>query len=67
MSLANVLHLGGPAPDLGMSELDEISAMVYLGDIYSVLLLAATGDHRAAADLAPVPQGPLDTVWPFIR
>jgi hypothetical protein len=68
MSLARVLNpRGRPAPDLGLSELDETSAMVYLGDVYSVLLLAAIADRAALAEptaLAPVPA---DSVWPFIR
>lgn len=67
MSLANILRLDGPVPDLGLSDLDETAAMVYLGDIYSVLLLSATGDRRADGEAAPVRRGTLDTVWPFIR
>ncbi len=67
MSLSNILRLDRPAPDFGLSDLDETAAMVYLGDIYSVLLLAATGDRRADGESAPVRRGSLDTVWPFIR
>jgi hypothetical protein len=47
--------------------MDETSAMVYLGDIYSVLLLAGSWDGRAASDTDAPRQAPLDTVWPFIR
>lgn len=67
MSLANILRLDRPVPDLGLSDLDETSAMVYLGDIYSVLLLAAAVDGRAATDPAPAARAPVDSVWPFIR
>lgn len=47
--------------------MDETSAMVYLGDIYSVLLLAGSRDKRAASETDTPPRAPLDTVWPFIR
>jgi hypothetical protein len=67
MSLASVLHLDQPAGDLGRSEMDETSAMVYLGDIYSVLLLAGSWDRRAASETNAPRRAPLDTVWPFIR
>jgi hypothetical protein len=67
MSLASALRLDQSAGDLGRSEMDETSAMVYLGDIYSVLLLAGCWDGRAASDTDTPRRAPLDTVWPFIR
>lgn len=67
MDLAGVLHLDQPAGDLGRSEMDETSAMVFLGDIYSVLLLAGTWDKRSTSEPDAMRRAPLDSVWPFIR
>jgi hypothetical protein len=63
-----LLATGNPDPD-AVSAPYETEAMVYVGDIYALLVGASGGadPHTAAASLGNASVSDPDTIWPFIR
>ncbi|UCH53716.1 MAG: hypothetical protein JSW09_02660 [Pseudomonadota bacterium] len=66
MNLANAVHLPESGSESTPSDVDEITAMVYGGDIYAVQVVSAAVQLITSTTSAATPI-PHDSVWPFIR
>ncbi len=63
-----LLHPGGAGQESGDDSVPfESEAMVYVGDIYSIVAGAANGGNPKSAAPHPDPTDDSESLWPFIR
>jgi hypothetical protein len=67
MNLANLFNFGDAPTEPAPADVDETTAMVMLGDIYSALLVCGLTEVGSACPKPADPAPTRDAVWPFIR